>query len=194
LFPDERNIMKLNGILAIATAAILSFSTSGAFAQSEKEKKQAEIQASVEQTLADFYKAKPQLKAEVAKAPGYGVFTTYGLSFVVGGSGGKGLVHDNKTKKNTYMALAQASAGLQIGASEARYLFVFKNAKAMQSFIESGWEAGAEGGAGAGAGKKSAGGTVGDFTGGHVYSLTKNGFQAGTAAAGTKFWQDKDLN
>jgi len=186
--------MKLNHIFAIAALAIFSFATTGAVAQSEKEKNQAEVQTKVNQTLAEFYKAKPELKAEVAKAAGYGVFTSYGLSFLIGGSGGKGLVHDNKSKHITYMDLAQASAGLQIGAAETRYLFVFNDAKAMQSFIDSGWEAGGEIGAGAGAGKKSAGGSVGQFTGGHMYSLTKNGFQVGGAVAGTKFWKDKDLN
>ena len=75
-----------------------------------------------------------------------------------------------------------------------RYLFVFKDAKGMETFIESGWEAGGEVGAGVGAGKKAAGGSVGEFTYGKLYSLTKNGFQAGGALAGTKFWKDKDLN
>jgi len=186
--------MNFNTILAVATAAIVSFTATGAFAQSEKEKKQAEVRAKAEATLNDFYKAQPKLKAEVGKAPGYAVFTTYGLSFLVGGAGGKGVVHDNKTKKDTYMDLAQASAGLQVGAAETRYLFVFKDAKNMQRFIDSGWEAGAEGGAGAGAGKTAAGGTAGGFTGGQVYSLTKNGFTAGGAVAGTKVWKDKELN
>jgi len=186
--------MKFNTILAVATAAIVSFTATGAFAQSEKEKKQAEVRTKAEATLADFYKAEPKLKAEVGKAPGYAVFTTYGLSFLVGGAGGKGVVHDNKTKKNTYMDLAQASAGLQIGAAETRYLFVFKDAANMQRFIDSGWEAGAEGGAGAKAGKTGGGGTAGGFTGGQVYSLTKNGFTAGGAVAGTKVWKDKELN
>jgi lipid-binding SYLF domain-containing protein len=186
--------MKFNSILAIATAAIVSFSATGAFAQSEKEKKQAEVRTKADATLADFYKAQPSLKADVGKAAGYGVFTTFGLSFLVGGAGGKGLVHDSKTKKNTYMDLAQATAGLQLGAQESRYLFVFKDAKAMQSFIDSGWEAGAEGGAGAGAGKTAGGGTGGQFTGGTVYSLTKNGFQAGGMVTGTKVWKDKELN
>ena len=62
------------------------------------------------------------------------------------------------------MDLVQASAGLQIGASETRYLFAFKDAKGMETFIESSWEAGGEVGAGVG------------------------------ALAGTKFWKDKDLN
>ena len=78
--------MKLNNMLAIATLAIFSFTTTGAFPQSEKEKNQAEINAKAEQTLNDFFKARPKLKAEVKNAAGYGVFTTYGLSFLVGGS------------------------------------------------------------------------------------------------------------
>jgi lipid-binding SYLF domain-containing protein len=188
------DIMKLNHLLAIVTAAMIGFSSGSALADSEKDTKRAEVKTKVEQTLSDFYKASPKLKDAVQKAPGYGVFTTYGLSFLVGGSGGKGLVHDKKTRRDTYMELAQASAGLQLGVAETRYLFVFKDAKSMQSFIESGWEAGAEGGAGAGIGQSSAGGTVGQFTGGQVYSLTKTGFQAGGAVAGTKIWQDKDLN
>jgi lipid-binding SYLF domain-containing protein len=175
-------------------AVALSLAATGALAQSEKEKKQAEVRAKAQQSLNDFYKAQPKVKAEVEKAPGYAVFTTFGLSFLVGGGGGKGVVHDNKTKQTTYMDLAQATAGLQLGATEARYLFVFKDAKAMQSFIDSGWEAGAEGGAGAGAGKTAAGGTGGQFTGGQVYSLTKNGFQAGGMVTGTKVWKDKELN
>jgi lipid-binding SYLF domain-containing protein len=184
--------MQLRKLLTIAAVAV-SFVATGALAQSDKEKKQAEIRAKAEATLAEFYKAQPKLKAEVGKAPGYAVFTTYGLSFLIGGAGGKGVVHDNKTKKDTYMDLGQATAGLQLGAQESRYLFVFKDAKAMQSFIDSGWEAGAEGGAGAGAGK-GAGGTGGQFTGGTVYSLTKTGFQAGGMVTGTKVWKDKELN
>jgi lipid-binding SYLF domain-containing protein len=185
--------MRFNKLLTIATV-IVTFTATGAFAQADKAKQQAEVRAKAEQTLADFFKAEPKLKAEVGKAPGYAVFTTYGLSFLIGGAGGKGVVHDNKTKKNTYMDLAQASAGVQIGAQESRYLFVFKDAASMQRFIDSGWEAGAEGGAGAKAGKTGGGGTGGQFTGGNVYSLTKTGFQAGGAVAGTKVWKDKELN
>jgi lipid-binding SYLF domain-containing protein len=184
--------MKFHKLLAVATLA-LSLAATGAQAQ-DKAKKQAEVRERTQQALNDFYKANPKLKAEIARAPGYAVFSTYGFTFLLGGAGGKGLVHDNKTKKDVFMDLAQASAGLQVGASDTRYLFVFKDAKAMQSFIDSGWEAGAEGGATGGTGKKTAGSTGGQFTGGQVYSLSKTGFQAGGAVAGTKVWKDKDLN
>jgi len=186
--------MKFNTILAVATAAIVSFTATGVFAQSEKEKKQAEVRKQTEQALVDFYKNAPELKAEVAKAPGYAVFTTYGLSFLIGGAGGKGVAVDNKTKKVTYMDLAGASAGLTIGAQEARYLYVFKDTAALQRFIDSGWDAGAELAAGAGAGGKGGTAQSATFTGGRVYMLTKAGFQASAAVGGTKVWKDKELN
>jgi lipid-binding SYLF domain-containing protein len=186
--------MNFKNILAIATAAIVSFTSTGVLAQSDKEKKQAEVRKQTEQALADFYKSEPQLKAEVAKAPGYAVFSTFGMSFLIGGTGGKGVAVDNKTKKVTYMDLGGASAGLTIGAQEARYLYVFKDAASLQRFIDSGWDAGAELAAGAGAGQKSGTAQAATFTGGRVYMLTKAGFQASAAVGGTKVWKDKELN
>ena len=185
--------MQIHKFVAAAAMAI-AVATTPALAQ-DKAKKQAEVREKANATLNDFYKAEPKVKAEVEKAPGYAVFTTYGLSFLVGGAGGKGLVYDKKTKKNTYMDMATASAGLQIGASDTRYLFVFKDAKEMERFINSGWEASGGGGAGAGAGSAgSVGGSAGGFTGGKYYQLTKTGLQAGAAVGGTKVWKDKELN
>jgi lipid-binding SYLF domain-containing protein len=188
--------MRLQRLFTLGLLA-LSFTALSAVADdADKAKKQAEIRSKVNTSLDAFYKANPKLKDEVAKAAGYGVFGTYGLSFLVGGAGGTGVVHDNKTKKDTFMDMAQASAGLQVGASETSYLFVFKDAASMQQFIDSGWEAGASASAGAGTGKKTveAGAGAGAFTGGKLYTLTKTGLQAGGALAGTKVWKDKDLN
>ena len=188
--------MRLKRLFTLGLVALSFIAASAAADDADKAKKQAEIRGLVSTSLDDFYKANPKLKAEVAKAAGYGLFSTYGLSFLVGGAGGKGLVHDNKTKKDTFMEMAQASAGVQVGASETRYLFVFKNAAAMQKFIDSGWEAGASASAGAGTGEKTveAGAGAGTFTGGKLYTLTKTGLQAGGAVAGTKVWKDKNLN
>ena len=188
--------MRLQRLLTVGLLALSFTAASAVAADADKAKKQAEIRGKVKTSLNAFYKADPKLKAEVEKAAGYGVFGTYGLSFLVGGAGGTGLVHDNKTKKETFMSMAQASAGLQIGASETSYLFVFNDAAAMQKFIDTGWEAGASAAAGAGAGDKTveAGAGAGTFTGGKVYTLTKTGLQAGGAVAGTKVWKDKDLN
>ena len=176
-------------------AALASLLASGAYAQ-DKAAQQAEVKAKAMQALQDFYKADATIKGVVDKAPGYAVFTTYGLSFGLGGAGGKGLAHDNKSKKDTYMSIAQASAGLQIGASDTRYLFVFKDAKSMADFIDQGWDASVGAGAGAGTGKDEANVKAGAiaFTGGQAYVLTKTGLQAGVALGGSKVWKDKDLN
>jgi lipid-binding SYLF domain-containing protein len=174
---------------------VLALAAGTAFAQ-DKAKKQAEIRDSAKTALERFFKADPKLKDAVAKSPGYAVFTTYGLSFLIGGAGGSGLVHDNKSKKDTFMNMAQASAGVQLGASETQILIVFKNQKAMQNFIDKGWEVGAGGGASAGTGSKSVGGGAGEnvIADASFHTITKTGLEAGGAVAGTKFWKDKALN
>jgi lipid-binding SYLF domain-containing protein len=178
------------GVLMLALAA------GNAFAQTEKVKKQTEVRKVTQTTLEKFYKANPKLKEQVTKAPGYAVFTTYGLSFLIGGAGGSGLAQDNKTKKTTYMDMAQVSAGVQIGAAQTETLIIFKTPKAMEQFVNSGWEFGGGGGAQVGAGGASAGPGAGEnvIADASYYTLTPNGLQAGGAAAGTKFWKSKDLN
>lgn len=184
-------IQLLSGVL------MLSFTAGTALAaDADKAKKQAEIRKATQVTLEKFYKARPALKTEVGKAPGYAVFTTFGLSFFIGGAGGSGLAHDRKTGRDTFMNMAQASAGLQIGAAESETLIIFKSSKALAQFIDKGWEYGGGGAAQAGAGGKSAGTAKGEnvIADALYFTLTKNGLQAGIAVAGTKFWKDKDLN
>ncbi len=129
-------------------------------------------------------------------APGYAVFTTYGLTFIVGGSGGGGLAHDAKSGSDTFMKMAQASAGLQAGAAQNDLLIVFKSKKAFDSFVNKGWEFGGTGAVAAGAAGHSAGGGAGqqEISEGKTYSLTKNGLEVGAALAGTKFWKEKGMN
>ena len=184
-----------NGLLALCMLS-LSFLATGAVAKEDKATKQAEVQQKTHDALERFYKAKPELKEAAAKAPGYGIFTTYGFSFVIGGSGGAGLVHDNKTKHNTYMKVGGGSAGLQLGASQTEVLIVFKTAAAMSNFINKGWSAGGAATASAGAGSSSAGGGKGETEMGDAatYTMTKKGLEVGLAAGVSKFWKDKDLN
>jgi lipid-binding SYLF domain-containing protein len=186
--------MRLERIFALGVLS-LSLLTGAAFAQ-DKAAKQAEIVKHTQASMERFYKAKPELKATVASAPGYGIFTTYGVSFIVGGSGGTGLVHDNKTKKNTFMNVGGASAGIQLGASQTELLIVFKTPAAMNKFIDKGWEATGSMTASAGASGATAGGGKGasameDAT---TYTLTKTGLDVGLAGGAQKFWKDKDLN
>ena len=185
-------ILRLVTLGALATSLLAS----GAFAAEDKATKQAEVKKKTGEALERFYKAKPELKDAAAKAPGYGIFTTYGFSFVLGGAGGSGIVHDNKSKHVTYMDVGGASAGLQLGASQTEVLIVFKTAAAMNNFINKGWTAGGAATASAGAGSASAGGGKGEAEAGDAafYTMTKNGLELGLAAGVSKFWKDKELN
>jgi len=186
--------MKFQRLVGLGVLS-LSLLTGAAFAQ-DKATKQAEVVKSTQAAMERFYKAKPELKAAVGKAPGYGVFTTYGVSFLIGGSGGTGLVHDNKSQKNTFMNVGGASAGLQLGASQTEMLIVFKTAAAMNKFIDSGWEATGSATASAGASGAMAGGGKGTtaMQDAETYTLTKTGLEVGLAGGASKFWKDKDLN
>ena len=186
--------MKLHNLFIVGTI-MLSLAAGNALAQDDKAKKQAEIRKVAQTSLQKFYKAKPELKGAVENAPGYAVFTTYGLSFLIGGAGGKGIARDNKTKKDTFMHMAQASAGAQVGVSESETLIIFASQKDLDEFVTKGWEASGGGSIQAGAAGKS----VGPASGGQgaeaqYYTLTKNGLQVGVAVAGTKYSKDKDLN
>ena len=180
------------------TAAVvgLSLAAGSALAQGDKTRKQAEVRKAAETALEKFYKADPKIRGEVESAPGYAVFTTYGLSFIFGGAGGKGLVHDNKTKHVTYMDLAKASAGAQIGLAESETLVIFRTVKGMEDFVSKGWEFGGGGAVQAGAAGKSIGPASGvsGYPEATHYTLTKNGLQAGVAVSGVKVWKDKELN
>ena len=185
------NIKRILGVCALS----LSLVGGAAFAQ-DKAAKQAEIVKTTNTALQRFYAKKPDLKAAVAKAPGYAVFTTYGISFLIGGAGGKGVVHDNKTKKNTFMAMGSASVGAQLGVAENDVLIIFKTAAAMNDFIANGWTAGGGATVQAGADSKQVGGGQGGsaMDNADTFTLTKNGLEAGVAIAGSKFWKESELN
>ncbi len=186
--------MKFSRILGVAMLS-LSLVSGAAFAQ-DKAAKQAEIVKQTDAALQKFFTKKPALKSAVAKAPGYAVFTTYGISFLIGGAGGKGLVHDNKTKTNTFMAMGSASVGAQIGAAENDVLIIFKTAKAMNNFVTNGWTASGGATAQAGLDNKTAGAGRGGsaMADADTFTLTKNGLEAGVAIAGSKFWKEDELN
>src|SRR5689334_1637679 len=100
----------MGGLLAAAMA--LPHSDAAAQAKDNKQAKRAEVHKMASDTLAQLYKASPSAKDRIEKAAGYGVFSNFGLTIVfVGGAGGKGLVHDNASKKDTYMEMGQAQVG-----------------------------------------------------------------------------------
>ena len=181
------------GVGLILTAALMC---SSAVHAADAATQKAELRKMCDEALATLYKAKPETKAQVSKATGYGCFSSFGVSFIVGGAGGRGLVHDNGTKKDAYMNMGQATAGIDIGIKDYREVLIFHDGAALKKFVDSGWEF--TGTADASAAVQGKGGTAakGDvikqpIT---VYPMTRTGLSAGVAAGGRKYWKDKDLN
>jgi lipid-binding SYLF domain-containing protein len=189
------NRMLMGGLLAAAIALPCGYAV--AQGKDSKEAKRAEIQKVASNTLAQLYKVQPAAKEKIEKAAGYGVFSNFGLTILfVGGAGGKGLVHDNASKKDTYMNMGQAQAGIGIGAAKYKAVFIFRDAKTLQAFIDKGWDAGGQAGAVAKAGKTGVADTVGtsSHAGIEIIQLGENGAIVGGTVAGTKYWKDSDLN
>jgi hypothetical protein len=160
------------------------------------QKDRAEIRQKCNEAFSVLYREKPELKARIAKSAGYGCFYSFGVTVLVGGAGGHGIVHNNATNKDTYMKMGQASAGIELGIKDYREVLIFKDRKTLEKFVASGWEFSGSGGAAAQV--KGEGGEVGAATSGseaiEIYPMTKTGLALGVSAAGRKYWKDDNLN
>jgi lipid-binding SYLF domain-containing protein len=113
------------------------------------EKRQV-VQKQRDEMLAELYKTKPELKARLAKAPGYATFKQTDLNLFLLASGrGYGVVHDNKSGKDTYMSMGSLGGGVGLGVKDLRVIFVFNDARVMKQFVDSGWQFGGKGDASA---------------------------------------------
>ena len=181
-------------------AATFAWPFGSALAQEKADKKEAkrtEIRKMASDTLAQLYKASPDAKGKIEKAAGYGVFSNFGVTIVfVGGAGGHGVVRDNASKKDTFMNMGQAQAGLGVGAAKYKAVFIFKDAKTLQTFVDKGWELGGQGGGVAKAGKTGGADTTGSSVhqGIEIFQLSETGALMSVTVAGTKYWKDGDLN
>jgi lipid-binding SYLF domain-containing protein len=156
----------------------------------------AAIQAMKDEVLADIYRDKPDVRQQVASAPGYAVFSNANVNLILASfGGGYGVARDNRSGKQTYMKMGEVGVGLGLGVKDFRLLFVFHDEAAMRRFIDKGWSLGAQADAAAKASDKgvAAGGeiTVDNMT---IYQLTESGIALQATIKGTHFWKDDALN
>jgi len=159
------------------------------------EQRQA-ILAMQEAALADLYKKKPDVKAQLAGAPGFAVFSNANINVILASfGGGYGVVTDNNTGQHTYMKMGEVGVGLGLGAKDFRLILIFHTPGTMNRFIDRGWAFGAQADAAAKAGDKggAVGGeaTVSNIT---IYQITEAGLALQATVKGTKFWKDDSLN
>lgn len=162
---------------------------------SKAEKRQAILNMKND-VLAQLYKIKPDVKAQIAKAPGYAVFSNANVYLIFASfGGGHGVVKNNQTGGHTFMKMGEIGVGLGLGAKDFRGVFVFHNADTMNRFVEQGWAFGGQADAAAKASDKggAVGGelTVDNMT---IYQLTEAGLALQATIKGTKFWKDDALN
>lgn len=160
-----------------------------------KEKRHAILDMKNE-SLVELYRVRPQAKPQIAKAPGYAVFSDANINIIFASfGGGYGVVKNNRTGKHTYMKMGEAGIGLGLGVKDFRAIFIFHDQDTMNHFINSGWEFGGHADAAAKAGDKGAamGGEalLDNIT---IYQLTESGLALQATVKGTKYWKDGALN
>jgi len=188
-------------ITTIAITLLLNFTVTAAplWATSKEEIKQekADTRKMAKESLARLYKVQPSAKKAVSNSAGYAVFSNFGMKiFVAGGGSGKGIVIDNKTKKETFMKMVELQAGIGLGIKKFRLVWVFENHKDVTEFINSGWELGGQTSAAAKLGDEGGAfaGAMSVSPGIWLYQLTDDGLALELTGKGTKYYKDDDLN
>jgi lipid-binding SYLF domain-containing protein len=182
----------------LASLALIFCCSSAVLAADESDivQQRNQVREMAREGLSALYEAQPGARYAIEHAAGYGVFSIYGVKiFFAGGMTGKGLVHDNRTHRDTFMKMVQAQAGLGFGAVKDRVIWVFESHSALKDFINSGWDFGGK--AQASAMVQQQGGTfagaISVAPGVWVYQLTETGLSAELTFTGTKYYKDSDL-
>ena len=187
--------------MAIAFGLVLTVSLTSAplWASDKKEieQKKSDIRKMAKETLSRLYKIQPSAKKAISKSAGYAVFSNFGMKiFFAGGGSGKGIVFDNKKKKQTFMKMVEIQVGLGLGAKKFRLVWVFEKYKDVDEFIKSGWELGGQISAAAKLGDQGGAfaGAMSVSPGIWLYQLTDEGLALELTAKGTKYYKNDDLN
>jgi lipid-binding SYLF domain-containing protein len=109
---------------------------------------------------------------------------------------GAGIAVNSKTKRDTFMKMISAGAGLGIGLKDYRVIFAFETEQALKKFLDSGWDGSAQTDAAAKTSKSGGAysGAVSIAPGVWVYQITKKGLALQLTLQGTKYYKDDDLN
>ena len=180
----------------VVMLAMLLLAAMGATAADDKAAAREALRDMRKQTLDQLYQADPKAKAVIRKAAGYGVFGVTGVQILfVGGSGGRGIVRDNLSGRDTYVRMGAVSGGLGVGFKDTRTVLVFHKRDVLKQFLDQGWTFGGEAEATAKVeGKGGTAGAAGTAEGITVYQLGTTGLMARGTVQGTKYWKDGELN
>lgn len=156
-----------------------------------EKQRQTELDMS-KKVLARLYAAKPEAKAEIEAASGYGIFDITSINaLILVGQKGKGVIFDNKTGAPTFMLAGKIGTGPGLGYQELYQIFVFKSDAALDQF-KIGDSAGGDLNASVTAG--TAGGQISFNPYIDTYQISEKGFAVQANWGGTAYMVDPDLN
>jgi lipid-binding SYLF domain-containing protein len=188
--------MRFNLLKAAAALGVTMLLAACASGDTAAEKR-GNINQMRSETLAKLYALEPGARGQIAQAAGYGTFSNVGVNVVLlSAGGGWGVVHDNRSGKDTYLNMASAGVGLGLGVKDFRGVFVFTDPDALNWFVEQGWDASAQADAAAKTTDKGDAwaGAVNVAPGIRLYQITENGLALQATIQGTKYWKDSELN
>ena len=135
-------------ILCLALTLVLATSAQawpfGPNGDSNAEKK-ANIHKQRDEMLAQLYATNPDMKKVLKKSVGYATFSQMSVNLLLlATANGYGVVVNNRSHKETFMRMGSLGGGVGAGLKDVRVIFVFHDAKVMQTFIEEGWQVGGQ--------------------------------------------------
>jgi len=94
------------------------------------------------------------------------------------------------------MNMASGGVGFGLGVKNFKAVFIFKDKKVFDDFVNNGWEANVAADAAIKIGEDGGAlnGAITVAPGIRLYKLTQNGLALSATIQGTKYWKDADLN
>jgi lipid-binding SYLF domain-containing protein len=138
--PFSKVLTRLAPLLLAVVAAAGCVSPAG----ETPDEQRADIRAMREESLQQAYEKWPELKNDIAKAPGYAVMNN-GICkiLLIGTAKGYGVVTDS-TGQETFVNDFAIALGPGIELASSRGIFVFHDAVAMKAFCDGQWDFGAD--------------------------------------------------
>ena len=162
-----------------------------ALAQDKKAREQAEINATAEEVLKDFFEMNGA-RALFDKAAGYAIFKVTKAGLGASGAGGNGVAVEKGSGKRTFMRMGSAGVGFTFGVSRYDIVILFESAEHLAAFTKGGWDSAATAQAAAGTAGAEVGSTF--FDGVAYFQIGRRGLMASADVSGTRFWFADELN
>jgi lipid-binding SYLF domain-containing protein len=107
------------------------------------EEKRAAVRRERDKILAELAATKPEIRERLRNAAGYATFNQKDVNLFLLASGhGYGVLVDNETGAEVFMRVASLGGGVGMGVRDLRVIFLFRDRKVMDQFVQSGWQFG----------------------------------------------------